>query len=171
MILLLQIQLGLIPRANYSANRIRIPYNEGSQFGLVYSLLKNYCSAYSKIKLKEKLNNIKNLVSNFGKSFQYEINHSDEVVFDQFSRLASPEMVAMEHTVSKSKTEVKPYKKKSSFSYNYLPVVPYVAPRTKKSKIINFTKKLDQEILQLVNVFKSLNLETPTGSRILPTGI
>ena len=34
------------------------------------------------IKLKEKLNNIKNLVSNFGRSFQYEINHSDEVVFD-----------------------------------------------------------------------------------------
>ena len=113
----------------------------------------------TKIRLKEKLNNIKNLVSNFGRSFQYEINHSDEVVFDQFSRLASPEMIAMEHTVSKSKAEVKSYKKRSSFSYNYLPVVPYVAPRTKKLKIINFTKKLDQEILQLVNVFKSLNLE------------
>ncbi len=113
----------------------------------------------TKIRLKEKLNNIKNLVSNFGRSFQYEINHSDEVVFDQFSRLASPEMIAMEHTVSKSKAEVKSYKKKSTFSYNYLPVVPYVAPRTKKLKIINFTKKLDQEILQLVNVFKSLNLE------------
>ena len=112
-----------------------------------------------KIKLKEKLNNIKNLVSNFGRSFQYEINRSDEVVFDQFSRLASPEMIAMEHTVGKSKTEVKPYKKKSSFSYNYLPVVPYVAPRTKKLKIINFTKKLDQEILQLVNVFRSLGLQ------------
>ena len=111
------------------------------------------------IKLKEKLNNIKNLVSNFGRSFQYEINHSDEVVLDQFSRLASPEMIAMEHTVNKSKTEVKPYKKKSSFSYNYLPVVPYVAPRTKKLKIINFTNKLDQEILQLVNVFKSLSLQ------------
>ena len=111
------------------------------------------------IKLKEKLNNIKNLVSNFGRSFQYEINYSDEVVLDQFSRLASPEMIAMEHTVSKSKTEVKPYKKRSSFSYNYLPVVPYVAPRTKKLKIINFTNKLDQEILQLVNVFKSLRLQ------------
>ena len=66
-------------------------------------------------------------------------------------------MIAMEHTVGKSKTEVKPYKK--VFSYNYLPVVPYVAPRTKKLKIINFTKKLDQEILQLVNVFKSLRLK------------
>ena len=55
--------------------------------------------------LKEKLNNIKNLVSNFGRSFQYEINRSDEVVFDQFSRLASPEMIAMEHTVSRSKSE------------------------------------------------------------------
>ena len=66
----------------------------------------------TKIKLKEKLNNIKNLVSNFGRSFQYEINHSDEVVFDQFSRLASPEMIAMEHTVSKNKPDVKPYKKR-----------------------------------------------------------
>ena len=113
----------------------------------------------TKIKLKEKLNNIKNLVSNFGKSFQYEINHSDEVVLDQFSRLANPEMIAMEHTISKSKPEIKPKKKKSSFSYNYLPVVPYVAPRTKKLKIINFTKKLDQEILQLVDVFKSLRLQ------------
>ncbi len=113
----------------------------------------------TKIKLKEKLNNIKNLVSNFGRSFQYEINHSDEVVFDQFSRLASPEMIAMEHTISKSKPDVKPFKKRPSFSYNYLPVIPYVAPRTKKLNIINFSKKLDQEILQLVNVFKSLRLK------------
>ena len=37
--------------------------------------------------------------------------------------------------------------------------MPYVAPRTKKLKIINFTNKLDQEILQLVNVFKSLRLK------------
>ena len=73
----------------------------------------------TKIKLKEKLNNIKNLVSDFGRSFQYEINHSDEVVFDQFSRLASPEMIAMEHTISQNKTDVKPYKKKSSFYSKY----------------------------------------------------
>ena len=77
----------------------------------------------TKIKLKEKLNNIKNLVSNFGKSFQYEINHSDEVVLDQFSRLASPEMIAMEHTVGKSKNEIKPYKKKSSFSKYFLNII------------------------------------------------
>ncbi len=113
----------------------------------------------TKIQLKEKLNNIKNLVSDFGRSFQYEINHSDEVVFDQFSRLASPEMIAMEHTISKNKPDAKPYKKRSSFSYNYLPVVPYVAPRTKKLKIINFTNKLDQEILQLVSVFRTLKLK------------
>ena len=115
--------------------------------------------ADTKIKLKEKLNNIKNLVSNFGRSFQYEINHSDDVVFDQFSRLASPEMIAMEHTVSKNEPDIKPYKKPNSFSYNHLPVLPYIAPRTKKLKIINFSKKLDQEILLLVNVFKSLRLK------------
>ena len=69
----------------------------------------------TKIKLKEKLNNIKNLVSNFGRSFQYEINHSDEVVFDQFSRLASPEMIAMEHTVSKNKPMLSLIKKDPLF--------------------------------------------------------
>ena len=48
--------------------------------------------------------------------------------------------------------------KKESFSYKDLPVIPFTAPRTKKLKIINFSKKLDSEIYQLVNVFKSLKL-------------
>ena len=48
--------------------------------------------------LKKKLDNIKNLFSNFGKSFTNEIDRSDEVIFDQFSSLASPEMVAFEHS-------------------------------------------------------------------------
>ena len=50
-------------------------------------------------------------------------------------------MIAMEHTVSKN-SQMLNLIKKDSFSYNYLPVVPYVAPRTKKLKIINFTKKV-----------------------------
>ena len=68
-------------------------------------------------------------------------------------------MVAFEHkskNIQKKKFLEKP--KKESFSYKDLPVIPFTAPRTKKLKIINFTKKLDSEIYQLVNVFKSLKL-------------
>ena len=50
-----------------------------------------------KIDIKEKLDNIKILFSNFGKSFTNEINRPDEVLFDQFSDLANPEMIAFEH--------------------------------------------------------------------------
>ena len=112
-----------------------------------------------KIDIKEKLENIKTLFSNFGKSFTNEINRPDEVIFDQFSSLASPEMIAFEHTISNvEKNENPKIIKKESFSYKDLPVIPFTAPRTKKLKIINFTKKLDSEIFQLVNVFKTLKL-------------
>ena len=118
-------------------------------------------TSIAKIDLKEKLNNIKNLFSNFGKSFNYEIERSDEVVFDQFSGLASPEMLAMDYTVNKETNLEKNFKSSlnKKFAYKDLPVNPYIAPRTKKLKIINFNRKLDSEILQLVNVFKSLNLK------------
>ncbi len=120
---------------------------------------KNNIQESGKIDIKEKLDNIKILFSNFGKSFTNEINRSDEVIFDQFSGLASPEMVAFDH-VSESieKKEISGNFKKESFSYKDLPVIPFTAPRTKKLKIINFSKKLDSEIYQLVNVFKSLKL-------------
>ena len=67
-------------------------------------------TSIAKIDLKEKLNNIKNLFSNFGKSFNYEIERSDEVVFDQFSGLASPEMLAMDYTVNKETNLEKNFK-------------------------------------------------------------
>ena len=120
---------------------------------------KNNIQESGKIDIKEKLDNIKILFSNFGKSFTNEINRPDEVIFDQFSGLASPEMVAFDH-VSESieKKEISGNFKKESFSYKDLPVIPFTAPRTKKLKIINFSKKLDSEIYQLVNVFKSLKL-------------
>ena len=111
-----------------------------------------------KIDVKEKLDNIKNLFSNFGKSFTNEIDRSDEVIFDQFSSLASPEMVAFEHSKKNIKKKIIGKTKKESFTYKDLPVIPFTAPRTKKLKIINFTKKLDSEIFQLVNVFKTLKL-------------
>ena len=120
---------------------------------------KNNIQESGKIDIKEKLDNIKILFSNIGKSFTNQINRSDEVIFDQFSGLASPEMVAFDH-VSESieKKEISGNFKKESFSYKDLPVIPFTAPRTKKLKIINFSKKLDSEIYQLVNVFKSLKL-------------
>ena len=99
---------------------------------------KNNIQESGKIDIKEKLDNIKILFSNFGKSFTNEINRSDEVIFDQFSGLASPEMVAFDH-VSESieKKEISGNFKKESFSYKDLPVIPFTAPRTKKLKIIN----------------------------------
>ena len=108
---------------------------------------------------REKLNNIRSLVSRFGKSFTYEIPYSDEVKFDQFSRLASPEMIAIEHSLNNKRSlNKKASLPKKSFVYKELPVIPFTAPRTKKLKIIHFTKKLDSEILQLVNVFRALKL-------------
>ena len=113
----------------------------------------------TRIDVREKLDNIKSLVSDFGKSFATDIVKSDEVLLEEFSDLASPEMIAFELNHSfKKKKEFTTKIKKESFSYNDLPVIPFIAPRTKKLKIINFTKKLDLEISQLVNVFKSLNL-------------
>ena len=121
--------------------------------------LQNKIQDSRKIDIKEKLDNIKILFSNFGKSFTNEITRSDEVIFDQFSGLASPEMVAFEHKSKNIQTkEIFRKLKKESFSYKDLPVIPFTAPRTKKLKIINFTKKLDSEIYLLVNVFKSLKL-------------
>jgi len=112
----------------------------------------------TRIDVKEKLDNIKSLVSNFGKSFTNEIVRSDEVLFEQFSELANPEMIAFELKNSVISEKLTPKIIKESFSYKELPVIPFIAPRTKKLKIINFTKKLDLEISQLVDVFKTLNL-------------
>jgi len=119
---------------------------------------RNNIQEIGKIDVKEKLDNIKNLFSNFGKSFTNEIDRSDEVIFDQFSSLASPEMVAFKHTKKNIQKKIIEKTKKDSFTYKDLPVIPFTAPRTKKLKIINFTKKLDSEIFQLVNVFKTLKL-------------
>lgn len=115
-------------------------------------LISNIKGGFEKIKLSFK---------NFYSNFSYEVSHSDEVIFDQFSQLASPELVAMEHTLTKRKSAIKKSlpQNKESFSYRDLPVIPFIAPRTNKLKIINFTKKIDREILSLIDVFESLNLK------------
>ncbi len=112
-----------------------------------------------KYQIKERLDDIKTAFSKFSRGFSNEVNYSDEVIFDQFANLASPEMIAIEHAFQKREVPSKRIKKKSAFSYKDLPVVPFIAPRTNKLKIIHFTKKLDLEILQLVNVFKMLKLK------------
>ncbi len=133
--------------------------NLGKNKLVINNDLQNKIQDSRKIDIKEKLDNINILFSNFGKSFTNEITRSDEVIFDQFSGLASPEMVAFEHKSKNTQTkEIFRKLKKESFSYQDLPVIPFTAPRTKKLKIINFTKKLDSEIYLLVNVFKSLKL-------------
>ena len=59
---------------------------------LIVKNKENKIQEEANIDIKEKLDNIKILFSNFGKSFTNEIKRSDEVYFDQFSGLASPEM-------------------------------------------------------------------------------
>ncbi len=111
-------------------------------------------------KLKQKLVNLKNMMGNIKIDFPDDLEYSDEVKFEQFSKIASPEMIAIEHAVeSRADVTTYPKIKKDTFSYRKLPVIPFVAPRTKKLKIINFTKKIDTEILQLLSVFKQLKLE------------
>jgi murein DD-endopeptidase MepM/ murein hydrolase activator NlpD len=111
--------------------------------------------------LKEKLVNLRTLFSSIRINLPDDVNYSDEVKFDQFSKIASPEMIAIEHTLGKknNKSILSRMKNKESFAYKKLPVIPFVAPRTKKLKIINFTKKIDLEILQLVSVFESLKIK------------
>ncbi len=113
-----------------------------------------------KLQIKEKFNNLRLLVSKLNFKSSNEINKSDEIIFDQFAKIASPEMIAIEHTIEKKidVTEKSTRRNRESFSYNNLPVIPFTAPRSNKTKIIHFAKKLDLEILQLVNVFKTLKL-------------
>ena len=48
---------------------------------------------------------------------------------------------------------------KNTYSYNILPVIPFAAPRNNKTKMIQFSKTIDFEIMDLVNVFLTLNLK------------
>ena len=88
---------------------------------------------------------------------------SDESVFDKYSGLANPHMVPIEETLKNVQVKriIKPQSQVNIFerySYNSLPVLPFAAPRNNKTKMIQFSKTIDLEILELVNVFKTLNL-------------
>ena len=112
--------------------------------------------------IKKKFVNIKALIPTIDWEISSNFKLSDEVVFEQFSKLASPELVPIELAYSREKKKIieeySPGKKNKFFSYKSLPVIPFTAPRTNKLRIINFTRKLDSEIIQLLNVFKRLSL-------------
>jgi len=120
-----------------------------------------------KINLNDRLKESFKKVSSYFKSFEFSIVNetklSDEFIFDQFSGLANPHMVPIEETLKKSNELKFEVEKKDSrfeiYAYNNLPVLPFAAPRNSKTKMIQFSKTIDLEILELVNVFKTLKLK------------
>ena len=97
--------------------------------------------------------NIKDFFHSFKLGFNNSVSLSDESVFDDFASLASPEMVPIdEHIKKKDKFKSMPDEKKKK-------IFPFSAPRNNKTKIIQFSKTLDLEIIELVNVFKTLKLK------------
>ena len=109
----------------------------------------------------EKLAKLKIFIKQFPEKLSNDYSRNDEILFEQFSELASPELIAFEYVYTSNEVlKVQPKrKKKNTFSYKDLPVIPFIAPRTNKLKIINFTKKIDREIISLIDVFEALNLK------------
>ncbi len=143
----------VITDQNFNSEKVEIIISREDEFNQV----KNNNNLENQI--REKLSNLRRLFANIKISFPDDVNYSDEVKFEQFSKLANPEMIAIEHAVeNKNQISIKHKEKSTSFAYKKLPVIPFVAPRTKKLKIINFTKKIDSEIQQLQNVFEKLKL-------------
>ena len=58
--------------------------------------------------LREKLLNLKSMMRNIKLSFPNDVNYSDEIKFEQFSKLASPEMIAIEHAFENKSDLTKP---------------------------------------------------------------
>ena len=123
----------------------------------------------NKVNFGEKFKNqVSNIVSYFRRiEFSIlklnDIEMSDESVFDKYSGLANPHMVPIEETLKnvQVKKTIKPQSQVNIIErhlYNSLPVLPFAAPRNNKTKMIQFSKTIDLEILELVNVFKTLNL-------------
>ncbi len=119
----------------------------------------------STINLREKATSkIDDLVEYFNDfKFSFQSKNNDESIFDDFSGLANPHMVPIEQTLGATKNKIlepiEQEKVEYRFSYNSLPIVPYAAPRNNKTKMVQFSKTIDLEILELVNVFKTLKLQ------------
>ena len=123
----------------------------------------------NKVNLSEKLKKQVSRIVSYFKGIEFSIffidkKISDESVFDKYSDLANPHMVPIEETLKnvEIKRIIKPEPQANiieRYSYNNLPVLPFAAPRNNKTKMIQFSKTIDLEILELVNVFKTLNLK------------
>lgn len=115
--------------------------------------------------------NVKNKINMFSKNIrdafffdETEISSLDESIFDDYANLSNPHMVPIEKTIDNrnSTKKVESESKnilKNTYSYNILPVIPFAAPRNNKTKMIQFSKTIDFEIMDLVNVFLTLNLK------------
>jgi hypothetical protein len=118
-------------------------------------------------KIKSKINDFSDLIKEWKLSMNAQYNkYSDESVFDDFSGLANPHMVPIEESRNSSisnkslKSNSHGVKKiENRLSYNFLPVIPFAAPRNNKTKMVQFSKTIDLEIIDLVNVFKTLKLQ------------
>ena len=118
-------------------------------------------------KIKSKINDFSDLIKEWKLSMNAQYNkYSDESVFDDFSGLANPHMVPIEESRNFSinnkslKSNSHGVKKiENRLSYNFLPVIPFAAPRNNKTKMVQFSKTIDLEIIDLVNVFKTLKLQ------------
>ncbi len=122
----------------------------------------------NKVNFGEKFKKYLSYIVSYFKEIEFSILNykeiSDESVFDKYSGLANPHMVPIEETlknVEVNKRKITPQSQVNiieRYSYNNLPVLPFAAPRNNKTKMIQFSKTIDLEILELVNVFKTLNL-------------
>ena len=123
----------------------------------------------NKVNFGEKFKNQVSIIVSYFRKIEFsilklnDIEMSDESVFDKYSGLANPHMVPIEETLKNVRVKriIKPQSQVNiieRYSYNSLPVLPFAAPRNNKTKMIQFSKTIDLEILELVNVFKTLNL-------------
>ena len=118
------------------------------------------------VKVTDRFKNFRVFFLELGTKTKNVIKISDESVYDDFASLASPEMVPIEQSQKKNIEE--PVNKIRSITpriefknglYSNLPVLPFSAPRNNKTKIIQLSKTVDLEIIELINVFKILKLE------------
>lgn len=125
-------------------------------------------TTFSKIKeyALEKYFNFKQRVNEIDFKIDSKVSLSDESVFDEFASLASPEMVPIEQSIKQNpiKQDLKDSlssdnKNLLESKYFKLPVIPIPAPRNNKTKITQFTRKVNFEIMELLNVFKTLKLK------------
>ena len=121
-----------------------------------------------KVKFGEKIKRQLSQIATYFKGIDFSIINDkkifDESVFDKYSDLANPHMVPIQETLKNIEVK-KTIKPKSQlniierYAYSNLPIIPFAAPRNNKTKMIQFSKTIDLEILELVNVFKTLKLK------------